>query len=103
MMGSGLGVRRMTASSMASRTIRIRMRTFTSQVSQFRSSEMECMKVSLQPSAVIHQSFGASPRHSEQLIPDGCLLFFLSRQFCDHREQWHVQRDHNAADADAEE
>jgi len=29
--------------SMASKTIRIRMRTFTSQVSQFRSSEMECM------------------------------------------------------------
>ena len=42
-MGSGLGVRRRTASSMASKTIRIRMRTFTSQVSQFRSSEMECM------------------------------------------------------------
>ena len=44
MTGRGLGVRRMTASSMASKTIRIRMRTFTSQVSQFRSSEMECMK-----------------------------------------------------------
>ena len=43
-MGSGLGVRRITASSMASRTIRIRMRTFTSQVSQFRSSEMECIE-----------------------------------------------------------
>ena len=43
MMGSGLGVRRMTANSMASRTVRIRRRTFTSQVSQFRSSEMECM------------------------------------------------------------
>ena len=43
-MGRGLGVRRMTESSMASRTIRIRMRTFTSQVSQFRSSEMEGMK-----------------------------------------------------------
>jgi hypothetical protein len=28
---------------MASRTIRIRMRTFTNQVSQFRSSEMGCM------------------------------------------------------------
>src|ERR1700675_1300827 len=48
MMGTGLGERRRTASSMTSRTIRIRMRTFTSQVSQFRSSEMECMKVSLQ-------------------------------------------------------
>jgi hypothetical protein len=28
---------------MASRTIRIRMRTFTSQVSQFRSWDVECM------------------------------------------------------------
>jgi hypothetical protein len=51
-MGSGLGVRRMTASSMASRTIRIRMRTFTSQVSQFRSSEMECMNSVVSRSAV---------------------------------------------------
>ncbi len=43
MTGTGLGVRRMTASSMTSRTIRISMRTLTSQVSQFRSSEVECM------------------------------------------------------------
>jgi hypothetical protein len=39
---------------MASRTSRIRTRTFTSQVSQFRSSEMECMRfvVSLSSFAV---------------------------------------------------
>src|ERR1700683_689516 len=42
-MGSECGVRRMTASSMASRTIKISMRTFTNQVSQLRSSEVECM------------------------------------------------------------
>src|SRR5882757_7642703 len=42
-MGTGLGVRRITDSSMASRTVRINRRTLTSQVSQFRSSEMECM------------------------------------------------------------
>jgi hypothetical protein len=35
----------MTANSMASNTIRISTRTFTSQVSQFRSSEMECMNL----------------------------------------------------------
>ena len=43
MMGRGLGVRRMTANSMASRTVKINRRTFTNQVSQFRSSEMECI------------------------------------------------------------
>jgi hypothetical protein len=36
------------------------MRTFTSQVSQFRSSEMERMKISFQPSAISRQSLSAN-------------------------------------------
>src|ERR1017187_1568885 len=52
--GTGLGVKRMTASSMASSTIKIRMRTFTSQVSQLRSSEMEYMNFGSQPSVLSH-------------------------------------------------
>jgi hypothetical protein len=44
-MGNGLGVSWMIASSIASRTIRMRMRTLTNQVSQFRSFDMEFMGV----------------------------------------------------------
>jgi hypothetical protein len=71
MMGSGLGVRRMTASSMASRTIRIRMRTFTSQVSQFRSSEMECMRLASSVSVVSRLSFAFVVRCS-LFVVRGC-------------------------------
>src|SRR5271163_2612309 len=106
--GNGLGVRRMTASSMASRTIRIRMRTFTSQVSQFRSSEMECMNfvvvfVRREEFAVGYElratmTNGLLIAHSPKLVALG-----LSRQFSDPREQRHVQRNNDAADADAEQ
>jgi len=52
MMGSGLGVRRMTQFD-GEQNVSIRRRTLTSQVSQFRSSEMEYMRFRRWPFAVV--------------------------------------------------
>src|SRR6266496_1357551 len=88
--GKGLDVSRMTASSIPSRKVRMRMRTFTSQVSQLRSSDREYMRF-----VVRRSEFGvrASPlanvprTTSYELRTAG----FLSRQFRNHREQRQVQ------------
>jgi hypothetical protein len=44
-MGSGAGLNWATASSMASRRVRMKMRTRTNHTSQFRSSNVDCMEI----------------------------------------------------------
>src|SRR6476646_8373693 len=95
----GFGVSRAMASSIPNRRVRTRMRTLTSQASQSRSSKMDCMR---DPSP--RRSSVVSPQ--KELTTDDRQLttaFPLARQFGDHREQRHVERDDNAADHDAQQ
>src|SRR5450432_1662007 len=104
-MGKATGVNCAIASSTPSNTVRIRIRTLTSQTSQTRSSKADCMSRLLSFSCsgpVFHQwnlafrvartSSFRRPHHRS-----------LPSQLADQREQRHVQRDHDAANHDAEQ
>src|SRR5437588_3882673 len=116
-MGSGVGLNSATASSIPSRKVRMRILTLTSQASQLRSSKVDCIAI---PVASNYQSRAhsvpaaqvdgrAERRRSSRWEaaalrePASLRSIRLPSQLGDHGEQRHVERDHDAADADAQQ
>src|SRR5579884_853803 len=98
----------MTPSPITRRKVMMMIRIFTSQLSQDRSSKGRDIH-SLLP---VHtgrraETLVTSKRRSSKrcsfVAQPGSTQLVLSRQLRDHREERHVQRDHDAADANAEE
>src|SRR6476660_2215303 len=85
--GTGVGVKRVMASSMPTRKVMMITRILTSQASQQRSSKVVLRDTRLSSS----RATGRSPP------PRG-----LAGQFRDHREQRHVQRNHDSAHGHAQ-
>src|ERR1700723_3310201 len=102
--GKGVGASREMASSIPRRNVRIRMRTLTSQASHSRSSNMDCMPNPI--SSVETENAWGGVRGRVIVLRQSYSrpqLFVLSRQFGNHREQWHVQRNHDASDGHTQE
>src|SRR5437868_2411272 len=82
------------ASSIPKIIVRIKMRTLTSHASHSRFSKAECMMSRVVPLLCMN------PR-GVPMTPLA-LAFLLTRQFCDHCKERHVQRNDDAADHHAQ-
>src|SRR6202521_5452831 len=117
---TGVGVSREIASSIPKRNVRMRMRTLTSQANHSRSSNMDCMAhpnsralslgnaVATTPAIRTpwQKSFsiGQNPLACRSPARNSAHDFScLAGQLGDHREQWHIQRNDDAADCYTQE
>src|SRR6266853_2923932 len=114
--GSGVGVIAATASSIPSRKVRMRMRTLTSHASQLRSSNVDCMTIPVILKVAAARRLGppasstrpAKGRPGFRSLGRSAIanrplwLMLLASQLGDHGKQRHVERNHNAADGDAQ-
>src|SRR5438067_10223994 len=89
-MGNATGVNWAMTSSMPNSTVRIRIRTFTSHVSQTRFSKADCIVPLLACGGAAGDWFCLPP------------VRLLAGQLGNHREQRQIQRNYDSADRDAE-
>src|SRR5450755_3417938 len=116
--GRGLGVSREIANSMPNRNVRMRIRTLTSQASQSRSSNMDCMPnpnfraLSVGSAVALTRAIRtlasrpltgrrASAADSSSRVSRSDVS--LASHLGDQREQRHVQRNYDAANRNTKE